>query len=560
MRKTFSLRTFVMFFMTISLVASVMTGCKDYDDDIDDLQKQITALKADVSNEFNTKMDAKISALEKRISTATKKELVNLLVTKETFEQFKKDVNAKLKNATSADGLKAVETKVNSNEGRLAALEALLKVKDDKSDVLADLQKKVAANEAAIQKMLKGGIDKEAFKKMMKDMGINIADFSGKLASLVFFPESYINGVEAIVFRPVVFNQKEVKVIPQDECNPVTPAKPTCLDKVGQEIKFVANGKTSTFQMLSAATEVSYQMNPSGVDASKIDKENLMVTSHVAKMYTKSGGVEDAIEGNPFTAKYVSMKDGKLKVSLDIDYAKFAEAYANDFDLGEYMRGNVGNGSESANGAKNIVLALQVPHAKGEKAEGSPFVTSDYTVAVVKPVWGIDIAKKTGDCLRYSDYIDPAGSKENMPKGTKDWANVDNAKEMGDGINMYEGDKTVKPEDPRIVKLVEGEKLDLHKVVKAVSGSERFPKKADCSNVDINKYGFEWKFDLKDQAGKTIKYTLTKNNTDQQKFIKLDEKTGVVEARVYTQAAQGAAVDRTPIVRVRIIDPNNLML
>lgn len=251
---------------------------------------------------------------------------------------------------------------------------------------------------------------------------------------------------------------------------------------------------TYKMQLLSATTTVSYNINPSNIDMSKIDAENLMVTSHVAKMYTRAGGVEDAVENNPFTAKFVEIKNGKLNVSLDIDYAAFEKAYSKDFSLDQYFTGLVGNGSESPVGEKNIVLALQVPHSAEAKKEGvaTPYVTSDYTLAVVKPIYGIDIARKdVAECLRYSDLVDGPGADDktkNVPNKTDiDWAGVENAKILGDGINKY--NNVLKPKDARVVDLVEGESLDLHTVVKAVAGSERFPASVnDCRTVDVEKY------------------------------------------------------------------------
>lgn len=582
-------------------VVVLTVNCKDYDDDIDSLQKQVNALKSDLTKDFETKMTAKVTALQAEIDAAKKKltaaeaklataatnediaavkkeiadakaDIMNKVVTLEAFNTFKADVIAKIEAAGSKEDLNAVKTELNSLEGRVAVLEALLKIKEDgTSDAMKELKEKIAANEASIKALIDGGITKEAFEKLMKEMGLNISALSGKLTSLVYYPEAYINGVEAIIFEPVVFRYTEKKDVPEDECNPTPPTDPSCLDKIGETISIKEGSYTMNVQMLSAATKVSYHVNPSGINESKIDKDNIMATSHLAKMYdTRAGGVEDKIEGNPFTAKYMGIANGKLDVEFDIDYAKFVKAYGSTFIPSQgygllFFEDYYDNARQaSSRGAKNsVVLALQVPHSKeamkDKEEDASPYVTSDYTVVAIKPILGIDIAKKQGDCLRFSDYVDGPRNDDqtnNVPAGVKDWADVGNAKSLGDGINQYGG--VVKPKDARIVELVEGKTLDLRTVVKAVTGSEVFGNDQMCNNVDIEKYGFEWKFDLLDGNGTAIKYILVNNNTDQQKFIKFVEGSeSVVKAKVYSQDPNGAAIDRTPIVRVRIIDPKN---
>lgn len=61
------------------------------------------------------------------------------------------------------------------------------------------------------------------------------------------------------------------------------------------------------------------------------------------------------------------------------------------------------------------------------------------------------------------------------------------------------------------------------------------------------------KFDLLDEKGKTIVFERGDNDTDQQKFIVLDEATGKIRTRVYDiDGANPASVDRTPIVHVAL--------
>ncbi len=580
MKQKFSFRSLVMAFITIGLVVTTFTSCDNKED-------EINALKKDVE-----KLTASFDSLKKTVDSGNYVKGVTatdtgILVTfkDDTTSEVPVDGKAPVITVDEATGDLLVDGKVVGNvkgpkgdkgepgdtgatgpagpagPAGTAADAPKITVEDGELKVNGEsLDPKVMIPEASNNAYVvetEGKVELHVWNKEKGEyQSVSLAKATVGLTSLVYFPEAYINGVEAIVFRPLIFRSFIANVVTEDSCNPVTPGETPCINKIGNTVVLPFT-PTQNFnvQMLSLPIEVAYNMNASNIDMSKIDVENLDVTSHIAKMYKNRGGAEDAVDGNPYTAKFSKIENGKLYVNLDIDYAKFAEVYGNKIPVAPYVLGWIADGYEDTDGVDNIVLALQVPN-KDENAE-KPYITSDYAVAVVKPLAGIDIAKKEGDCLRYSDMIDPAGGGVNVPEADVDWAGVDNAKEMGDGINLYQGDTVTKTKDARIVDLVEGETLDLHTVVKAIDGSAEFGVTNPCTTIDIERFGFEWKFDLLDGAGNEIVYKLTANATDQQKFITLDEATGVVKARVYDEEPNGAAVDRTPIVRVRIVDPKN---
>ena len=102
--------------------------------------------------------------------------------------------------------------------------------------------------------------------------------------------------------------------------------------------------------------------------------------------------------------------------------------------------------------------------------------------------------------------------------------------------------------------MVEGEKINLVDYVTAVGQNWYGDEACEMVNYDPTDYGLTWSFDMLDGNDKVIKYELTSLKTDQQKFLKvLDEAKGTIEAQVYGDTPTGAAVDRTPIVRVRIM-------
>ncbi len=612
MRKMFNLRTFAMFFVALSLVASVV-GCKDYDDDIDNLQKQLDQLKSTVAKEFQSKMDAQVAtlkseidALKKKVENATtkeeleaaKKELVDKMVSLEVFNTFKENVLKKLEGVADAESLKAIETKIASLEGRLAALEALLKIKDGKSEVLKELADKIAANEQAIKELQEKGLTLEQLKEMLDKLGINIDVFSGTLTSVVLYPENYVMGVESIVLRPLIFeanwNKPVVIVDPNTgkeehwgpicpEPNPGPDPGPSGCTPYGKEIKGTTKDNKQFYArgFFHLGTNVKYNVSPASIDKSMMDLDKLEVTSHLAT-FTRAGGVED--EGlNPFTAKFVSLERGKMTVAISMDAEAFSKVYlpkmtAADHgnykgaDLWRFFGGhgedNLGYDDTKEKSYNTPVLALQVPHSEKamkrmENADVDPYVTSDYVNVYVDPYVNIDIAKKGENCVRYSNLIENETRNENVPNDAcKDAYDVMNAKDLADGVNVtYENNPCngagtgIVPADVRIVKLVEGQTLDLVDYVEAIAGT--YNNMDACNILELEKYGLEWEFSLKDGADKVIKFIEQTNQTNQQEFISLlDAKKGTIEARVVGQPAQGAAVDKSPIVRVRIIDPN----
>ena len=358
------------------------------------------------------------------------------------------------------------------------------------------------------------------------------------LTSLIHYPELYIEGVETILFRPYIL---EVSSVPGGSGCPLPGGDLTCLEGLGEVVTI----GSFEYRVIVPGTTVKYHVSPSSLNLNMIKKDEMTVTSHLAT-YLRAGGIEDIAGKNPFRANFVELNEsGVLTVEMGVDPIAFFNAYKlEDF----YFSGSA---------AKMPTVALQIPHSDAAinklPAGADAYVTSDYTMAAIRPFHNIDIAQYAEDD-NFELYADYLGSVETGTSdvagipglGQYDSRGVENAKGQKDDINNGG------PKDVRIVDLVEGEKINL---IDYVMGSgEDFFTGSNVRLGDISDYGFSWKFDLLDGEGKPIVFELTSNLTDQQKFIKLtDEKLGTVEARVYDQDPNGAAVDRTPIVRVRIM-------
>ncbi len=284
MRRFLNLKTFAMFLMAASLLT--FTGCKDYDDDINNLQGQINDIKATMK----TDLDALTTKVDKAVKDAVK------------------DLEAKIAKAqTAADAAKALAAKGASPEDVKAAekkaKEAAKAVEDAKkvadaakaqADALkkeiADLKKKVKDLEAKGNNNTgnTGNADVDALKKEIADLkkkvdeavkGMAKVDGTTVLRSLVLVPD-YVSKDGAL---PIV----DFATMTTDGC-----------------------GKVSL-----TTTEVRYVMNPKNFDIKNIEK----ITFRQNSPATKAAAKEDEEVKN----YRIDQETGDLLVTVELDVTKF---------------------------------------------------------------------------------------------------------------------------------------------------------------------------------------------------------------------------------------------
>lgn len=201
----------------------------------------------------------------------------------------------------------------------------------------------------------------------------------------------------------------------------------------------------------------------------------------------------DAIKS---TAEIVSLEKGILTVKAGVDASKLG-AKAGHIDQ------------------LNLLVALK----------GGQTITSDWVkVTADQTLDGSNIAL----ALKNKEALYPA-----FPKTLED------AKAAAEALT-----------DKSIIELEYSKTLNLKDTVVARLGQdlEKLAKVYGLSDI---------KFDLLDEKGKTIVFERGDNDTDQQKFIVLDEATGKIRTRVYDiDGANPASVDRTPIVHVALMKGN----
>lgn len=154
----FMKRKFLSFLMLGALViaSTSLTSCKDYDDDIQNLQNQITN-NLNALNEAKTELNAKIATLQGRIEAAE----AQIAANKTAIDGLRTDVN---KNAAAIEKLQG---QVADNTAKIAALEARM----------ATAEQAIKDINALIVDLQNNKVDKSEFNE-------KITDIYGKLEAI----------------------------------------------------------------------------------------------------------------------------------------------------------------------------------------------------------------------------------------------------------------------------------------------------------------------------------------------------------------------------------------
>ncbi|MBR8802382.1 hypothetical protein IX299_000811 [Porphyromonas levii] len=219
---------------------------------------------------------------------------------------------------------------------------------------------------------------------------------------------------------------------------------------------------------------------------------------------------------------------------------------------------------------ENIDFYLNSPTLRAEKKFIEKITNVELKDAILSVTFKVneDIAPGVFDDKEHQIQLRLPFAKE-INEGTEvhsDWAKVDYTDivlELGrtsnkaiDGEDNKESLKRLefeleKAKSGAAYPIYYNKKTDLRDIVKALEWDENNDDILKLFS-DNAKYGLEFKFDLLDNDGKKIVYELGDNKTDQQEFIDLEN--GFVSARVYGQKGNKAAIDKTPIVRVRLMN------
>lgn len=515
-------------YLSVILFSALMVGstgtftsCKDYDDDIENLQDQLDK-KASLED-----LKAQVATLESSVAEAKNA----ATAAKTAAEEAKTKAQEALDKAGQGSGVDA---------GELAALKKSLEDADNalqaQIDKLASLDA-VDDKIAALKKELSAGFISDAdLKKLAAEvdkLSVEIMTLIGhRLTSLSVIPTTHVNGIAAITLTTLQYTpQKYQPLTAHTSAHPNRPV----LDHVN--VTGAINSISTEYN------EAYFHISPSvGVRTQDIElplfdcikSENIM---------TKATGV--AVTPNS------PVKPVKYDINKNVLTVKFKKTVAGSIDA-------VGGHAE---GKETFWMA----------SLKAPIAPENYTDAE-KEAYEKDGAKVyvNSEYVRLHEDIKVpylVNSRTNFAKPmvgkfadeTQTDANGEFYVHYHDSICLYESEAGELID----VKQAYDEPLDLKKLVKVCVTDVDKAKSDHAGHANLanyKDYGLTFRFYVPEKPYITLGGAEgNTNKTDQQKFAKLDShENGMLSSKVYTiEGASATAVGREPIVRAELVDTVN---
>lgn len=553
--------------LALFLIGTMLSyvGCKNYDDDIDAVRKDLTESTSALTSQLTTLQNALKSAQETASSAL---ERVQTAESAAQAASDKAEAAGKAAEAAAAAAEKAVaDAKAEAIQEAIAACEKLIEEqgsltadalqtqydnlltkiegveKDlgeelkayatveetDKLTQALEIQKKALENyETELDQL---GVDLDDYKVELDQLGValgdklSVADLKGKVDQLI--EESLNGGTIGVALEKAVkeLNDELVKKINSNvsSLNGVFSARLTSVTLVPDlyvdgvpTIEFLSLSynsvsginKDGTLARSEKATIVSdesttakYRLNPTGVQKGDIELPSFVSTTAVTRSATG--------ENTPVKVVDYNIENGILVVSA-------AKTVTESLNL---------------SGNKIYTVSLKVPIQKDHLLadETEAYVYSEYAGLSEQTITP-SIAAAYDKAADVTDFMcDKTGHYHFY-----DSIAVYNEANMGKYISKY---------------LKYTEKFDLQNMVTACyeKDGEVYEMTADR----LSNFGLAFQFDLASEE-----YKLGTNQTDQQKFAQIE---GSIISSVVPggYSDNAAAVDKEPIVRVSLIDTNN---
>ena len=485
------------------------TSCKDYDDDINNLQEQVDKLK-----DLQTSVDGLKTSIDEAKAAA---------------EQAKKDAADAL--AKAQEALDAAGGGDEALKEQVAKLEKAVEEQAQKIAKLEELSVKVTELESKIDNAATKeelAALKEEFTKLSAQF-MNIV--GGRLTSTTLIPEFHINGIPAITFTtlqytPQVYVKNEHKGHLADGTTDHT-TKPW-LDHEG-----VKGAKP--LYISTELNEANYQMNPN-MGVTKDDVE--MPSFDCIKSTNITTKAADVANNKPIEVTGYDIKDGIMTVTfkknkefLGTIIGTEGDAHAGDKKETFYMASlktpiAEANLTEEEK-EKGEEVAVNSEYSRIEEIVAIPYLANSKT-DFTKPINGdfADETQGTGDNLFYVHYHD--------------------------SICLYNSgnDQLVD------VRAQYNEPLDLSKLVTVCVSSD---EKSHANHSELKNYadyGLEFRF-----AMASAKYLQGDLKTDEQAFGKILNghflKSEVYDIELGDDEYSKTSIGREPIVRVSLVDTKN---
>ena len=501
-------------FLSVTLFSALMIGatgtftsCKDYDDDIKNLQEQLDK-KASLEE-----LAAKVSTLETAVNDA-----------KTAANEAKDKAQEALDKAGSAEG------GVSDDD-----LKALKKELQDQIDKLASLDI-VNQKIAALKEELKGDFVTD---EKLKDLAAEIDKVSAevmslighRLTSLAVIPTSHINGIAAITLTTLQYTPQKYQAM----------AKHTTQDHTTTPVLDHVNAAATANSISTDYNEAYFHVSPSvGVRTSDIElpsfdcitSENIMTKATGADIKTNSPiqPVKYDINKDVLTVKFKKTVKGSIAATTAGDKEKFYMASLKAPIAAE----NYTAAEKKAFDEQGTKVYVNSEYVRLHEEVKVPYLVNSKT----------DFSKTmTG---KFADEIQNDGKEDFYVH-------------YHDSVCVYES----KANEYVDFKQPYNEPLDLKKLVKVCVTDAKDTKTNHANHANLanyKDYGLTFRFYIPTAPYNTLGgVDGNTNKTDQQKFAKLDShENGIMSSKVYTvEGTSATAVGREPIVRVELVDTVN---
>lgn len=553
MKKNFSLK-FVSLAMAAALLAA--PGCKDYKDDIEKQNSEISALKNQLqelkkSNEAAAKdVASKLEALDKLAKEAKEKaEAAATAAAKDPVDKVARDAAEKAQKAAEAAQTAADEAKATA-----AQLTKDLKALQDKIAELETTAVKRADLEKAIEDLTEkqDGLMKEVYK------------FVGNvLTSISLRPTTHVNGIAAIDFLSATY-------------------KPQVFNADHRPFGFVTEELGGADPMVVAGLEQEFifTVSPRAIAEESVDFP--FIESWVSENRLRA--VSEAATGKntpimPVKGQTIKFEDGvvRVKFTKTVDSSLRPEGawFTYGFGLDEYYRKPtlpipiataapvpVPGYEKFYMASLSFPIADKYITAQQKEAGIKPVVTSEgfrIEEGFISPVIKSKIAKdedygfielgtgekRDNDPMHHSDYYFEYQPYAYDNTNSESHTDVQiNGKTYTFGLPTHFSDSTLLYSS-KLKKLVDKDLVwsETYDLMDFVAVSTR----QSHATIDYKNYGLEFRF-----AIAKAPYMAGSLETDQQKFA--DLKGSMLSSRVYTiGGATQTAVGREPIIRVSLV-------
>lgn len=326
--------------------------------------------------------------------------------------------------------------------------------------------------------------------------GPYVLSLDGKLKSLVFLPQVYIDGVEGMMFSNFAF-------VPKD------------LEKADSADEKQIDKKDAKPVNVNPAIIAQYHVNPANADLSfLVEGESTGLSfikqANVKKVETRAKASDD-FDATPI---FKSFKDGILTVEVQVTGVPATEDLLS-------------------------VIALNVELEDGE------FVTSDYATLQKEDLSQLGIAFPNAYAKEKLEVEDA-----HYRRASEGISKTDANAYIADYAAWTTGEEALEDAEATCDVAVKfTESLDLNKLVAAhkvtEDGTDAEVKPVELTAADLEALGLSWEF----AVVKNYKIGQEGSETDQIHFV--DLKDGIFTPKVYETEGE-AAIGRTPIVRVAL--------